>query len=65
MVEDVHNEILLYYKKKENLNFTLCDIMDGPREHYANEERGNTTWFHSYLELKKQIEFPSKIETDS
>ena len=31
----LHNEILLSYKKEEN--FTICDSMDGPGEHYANE----------------------------
>ena len=29
----LHNGILLSHKKEES--FTLCDIMDGPREHYA------------------------------
>ena len=29
----LHNEILLSYKKEEN--FTICDSMDGPGEHYA------------------------------
>ena len=29
----LQNAILLGHKKEEN--FTLCDSMDGPREHYA------------------------------
>ena len=29
----LHNRILLGHKKEEN--FALCDIMDGPGEHYA------------------------------
>ena len=29
----LHNRILLGHEKEEN--FALCDIMDGPGEHYA------------------------------
>ena len=31
----LHNGILLGHKKEEN--FTLCDSMDGPGEHYLSE----------------------------
>ena len=31
---DLHNGILLGHKKRKE-NFTLCDSMDGPGEHYA------------------------------
>ena len=30
---DLHNGMLLGHKREEN--FTLCDNMDGPGEHYA------------------------------
>ena len=33
-VVHVHNRILLGHKKEEN--FTLCNGMNGPGEHYAN-----------------------------
>ena len=29
----LHNRILLHHKKEQN--FTLCDSMGGPGEHYA------------------------------
>ena len=29
----LHNETLLSHKKEDS--FTLCDSMDGPREHYS------------------------------
>ena len=32
-LEHLHNAILLSYKKEEN--FTICNSMDGPGEHYA------------------------------
>ena len=32
-MEHLHNGILLDHKEEEN--FTLCDSMDGPGEHYA------------------------------
>ena len=63
----LHNGILLSGKKEEN--FTLCNSMDGPREHYAKwnkpiRER-HTIWFHSYVESNEQTELTSKSETDS
>ena len=31
----LHNGILFSCKKKKEENFTLCDGLDGPGEHYA------------------------------
>ena len=55
--------------KKED-NFTLCNSIDGPGEHYAkwNESvirKTNAIWFQSYVESNEQTERTSKIETDS
>ena len=62
----LHNGILLVCENKEN--FTLCNSMDGPGEHYAKWNKPvrefNTILFHSYVESNEQPELTSKIETN-
>ena len=41
-MEHLHNEILLSHKKGEN--FTLCDSMDRPEEHYAEVPSTLNAW---------------------
>ena len=64
----LHNGILLGHKKEEN--FTFCDSMDGPREHYAKwnkpiQRKTNAKWFHLYVETNAQTELTRRTETDS
>ena len=60
-----------YLSVRKKKNFTLCDSMDGPGEHYAKwnkpvrERQRNTIWLYSYVESNEQTELASKIETDS
>ena len=63
----LHNGILLRRKKEEN--FTLCNNMDGPGEHYANwnkpiRER-QVPYDFTYVEFNEQAELTSETETDS
>lgn len=56
-VADIHNGLLLGHKKEWNL--VICNNMDSSRGHYAKwnksaREKITTTWFHSYVEFKKQ-----------
>ena len=57
----VHNGILLGCKKEEN--FTLCNSMDGPGEHFASEiSQSEKDKYH--VESNEQTERTSEIETD-
>ena len=63
----LHDGILLGCKKEED--FTICDTMDGPGEHYFKwkhqSEKENTIWFHLYVECNGQTELTNKIKTGS
>ena len=63
----LHNGILLSHKKEEN--FTLCDSMDGPEEHYATGHKPvrerHIPYDFTHVEANEQTELTSKIETDS
>ena len=53
-VGHLHNGILFSYK-----DFTLSHSMDWPGEycaHLASRRKGNTIWFHSYVESNEQTE---------
>ena len=53
----IYNGILLSHQKEWNL--AICNNMDGARVYYAKQnksfrEKTNTTWFHTFVEFKKQ-----------
>ena len=53
-------------KKEENC--TLCNIIDGPGEHYVKWNkpvRERQIRFHSSVESNEQTELTSKTETDT
>ena len=63
----LHNGISLGHKKEQN--FTLCNSMDGPGEHYTKwnkpvRER-QIPYDFTHVLFKEQTELTSKIETDS
>ena len=59
----LHNGILLRSKKGEN--FTICDSMDGPREHLLSEisQSEKDKYFSHMWNLMNKL--TSKIKTDS
>ena len=66
-MEHLHNGTLLGHKEEKN--FTLCNTMDGPGEHYAKANRPvrERQILHdsAHVESNKQTELTGKIETDS
>ena len=64
----LYNGILLGNKKEEN--FTLCNSVDGPGEHYAKRnkparERQVLYGFTQMCNLMNKLNLTSKTETDS